>query len=293
MNIKILKFVAILLFPIILLFYNSCKTGEVERIIGINLWSVRDAMSADPAGTLAELGEMGFGFVEAAGYSDGMFYGMQPSEFRNLVEENGMVFLSSHVGRNLPAPEQWNETLQWWRNCIEAHAQAGVKYIVKPWLGLGGPPTLERLDAFSRYLNTIGEMASAKGIRFGFHNHAEEFNLVEGNVIFDYLLKNTNPEKVFFQIDLFWAFIGNADPVDYFTRFPGRFPLWHTKDRAELGASGEIDFVRIYEHAELAGLQYSIIEHESFTYEPLESVRISLDYLKNNIYQRLDRIYQR
>jgi sugar phosphate isomerase/epimerase len=260
----------------------ACNQRADERFFGIQLWSVRDAMGADPEGTLAALGEMGYGFIEAAGYADGKFYGMEPLEFLRLVENNGMLFLSSHVGRNLPEPEQWDEAMEWWRKCIEAHAQAGVRFIVKPWLGLGGPPTLERLQAFCRYLEAIGEMANARGIRFGFHNHAEEFESIDGHVILDYMLANTNPEKVFFQMDIYWAFVGNADPVDYFKRFPGRFELWHVKDETEVGASGKIDFERIYQHAGEAGLKYSIVEQEAFNYDPLESVRVSLEFLLNS-----------
>jgi sugar phosphate isomerase/epimerase len=132
----------------------------------------------------------------------------------------------------------------------------------------------------------VGEKCNAKGIRFGYHNHANEFNTLEGEVIYDFMLENTDPEKVSFQIDLYWVFVGNADPVDYFQRFPGRFDLWHVKDEAEVGASGEINFERIYQHADLAGFKYSIIEVEKYNYEPIESVRISLEYLLNAGYAK-------
>lgn len=273
--------IAAILFP---LFFSSCSAPKEEKFIGIQLWSVREAMNADPAGTLKALGEMGYGFVEAAGYANGKFYGMEPEAFRKLVEDNGMVFLASHAGHDLPTAENHAEVMAWWDQCIEAHAAAGVKYIVQAWMGPVGFESLANLKAFCDYFNTVGEKCNAKGIKFGFHNHAEEFKTVEGQVVYDFMLENTDPEKVFFQIDLYWAFVGNADPVDYFNRYPGRFILWHVKDETEVGASGKMDFERIYQHAELAGLKHSVVEVEAYNYEPIESVRVSLDYLLNAAY---------
>lgn len=279
----------IVLFALVCTFsLPSCGIAEEEdeRFIGIQLWSVREAMNEDPVGTLQALGEMGYGFVEAAGYSDGMFYGMEPAAFRDLVEANGMVFLSSHTGRDLPGEDEWDETMSWWDQAIEAHAAAGVQYIVQPWMGSAGYESLEGLQAFCDYFNAVGEKCNEKGIRFGYHNHADEFNELEGEIIFDYMLNNTDPEKVMFQLDLYWVVVGNADPVDYFKNYPGRFELWHVKDETEVGASGDIDFERIYGYADLSGLRYSVVEVEKYNYEPLESVRISLEYLLDSDYAR-------
>jgi sugar phosphate isomerase/epimerase len=275
--------VAAIFLPLLM---SSCSAPKEEKFIGIQLWSVREAMNQDAEGTIAALGQMGYGFVEAAGYGNGKFYGMEPDAFRQLVEEHGMVFLSSHAGHDLPGPDNWDEVMAWWDECIDAHAAAGVKYIVQASMNSAGYESLEGLKAFCDYFNTVGEKCNAKGIRFGYHNHANEFNTLEGEVIYDFMLENTDPEKVFFQIDLYWVFVGNADPVDYFQRFPGRFDLWHVKDEAEVGASGEINFERIYQHADLAGFKYSIIEVEKYNYEPIESVRISLEYLLNAGYAK-------
>lgn len=275
--------VAAIFLPMLL---SSCSTQKEEKFIGIQLWSVREAMQNDPAGTLEALGQMGYGFVEAAGYGNGKFYGMEPEAFRQLVEEHGMVFLSSHAGHDLPGPDNWDEVMAWWDECIDAHAAAGVKYIVQASMDRAGYESLEGLKDFCDYFNTVGEKCNAKGIRFGYHNHAGEFNTLEGEVIYDFMLENTDPEKVFFQIDLYWAFAGNADPVDYFERYPGRFELWHVKDEAEVGASGDIDFERIYQQAELSGFKYSIVEVEKYNFEPIESVRVSLEYLLNAGYAK-------
>ena len=268
----------------LMLVMASCTNHNEEKFIGIQLWSVRHDMEEDPVSTIAALGEMGYGFVEAAGYSDGKFYGMEPDAFRQLVESNGMVLLSSHTGRDLPAPGEWDEAMQWWEECIQAHKGAGIEFIVQPWMGSAGYSSLSGLQAFCDYFNTVGQMCNENGIRFGYHNHDNEFNVLEGEVIYDYMLENTDPEKVMFQIDLYWVKVGGADPVEYFTHYPGRFELWHVKDETEIGASGDIDFERKYGYADLSGLRYSIVEVEQYNYEPLESVRISLEYMMDAEY---------
>ncbi len=264
----------------------SCAQApkEAEKVLGIQLWSVREKMNVDAAGTLKALGEMGYKFIEAAGYRDGKFYGMDPVEFKQLVEANGMVFRGSHTGQDLPSQENWDQTMQWWDAAIAAHKAAGVEYIVQPWMGRAGYESLEGLKRFCEYFNAVGEKCNAQGIRFGYHNHAGEFAELEGEIIYDFMLNNTDPEKVMFQLDLYWIYKGEKDAVDYFNRYPGRFESWHIKDEQEVGASGNMDFERIFGYTELAGVKTYIVEVESYNFDPLESVRISLEFLKNAPY---------
>jgi sugar phosphate isomerase/epimerase len=267
---------------------TSCEPRQEEKFIGIQLWSVRGDMNADPAGTLRQLGEMGYSYVEAAGYSNGMFYGMEPEDFTNLVEDSGMEFISSHIGRELPAEDQWDEAMEWWSQAIDAHQSAGVEYMIQPFMPRSAFDDLGTLQRWADYFNTIGEMAREKDIRFGFHNHAIEFSEVEGVVAYDYLLENTDPDLVFFQLDLYWIVEGGKNAVDYFERYPGRFLMFHVKDVEELGASGKMDFRPAYENSDQAGMEYHIVEVEQYNYEPIESVRISLDYLLNADYVEAD-----
>jgi sugar phosphate isomerase/epimerase len=262
----------------------SCEAPAEDKFIGIQLWSVRGDMIADPEGTLSELGEMGYSYIETANYQDGKFYNMDPVNFRALVEAKGMKFLSSHVGRELPAEEDWDEAMEWWSTAIDAHASAEVPYMILPFMPLSAFENLEVLQRWADYFNTIGEMAREKGVRFGFHNHAIEFTEVEGIVAYDYLLDNTDPELVFYQLDLYWIVEGGKDPVDYFRKYPGRFLMFHVKDKQEVGASGTMDFRSAFENAELAGMRYHIVEVEDYNYEPVESVKVSLEYLINADY---------
>jgi sugar phosphate isomerase/epimerase len=267
---------------------TSCEAPRDEKFVGIQLWSVRGDMQADAAGTLQQLGDMGYSFVEAAGYQNGMFYGMEPEAFTELVEESGLEFISSHIGRELPSEEGYEEAMQWWRTAIDAHERAGVEYMVQPFMPRSAFDDLETLQAWADYFNTIGQMASDRGIRFGFHNHAIEFMEVDGVIAYDYLLQNTDPDLVFFQLDLYWIVEGGQNAVDYFERYPGRFLMYHVKDAEEVGASGKMDFKPAFDSANQAGMEYYIVEVEQYNFEPIESVRISLEYLQNADYVNSD-----
>jgi sugar phosphate isomerase/epimerase len=250
-----------------------------KKEIGLQLWSVKDDIKKDVPGTIAAVGEMGYTFVETAGYGDGKFYGMDPLEFKALVNENGMEFLSSHTGQALPDADKWDETMAWWDVCIDAHAKAGVKYIVQPFMDEKGYGSLEDLQRYCDYFNAVGEKCNAKGIRFGYHNHNHEFEEVDGKIRYDYMLQNTDPKKVFFQLDLYWIVVGGQDPVAYFNKYPKRFDLLHIKDKEELGASGMMDFESMFAAKKKAGTKHIIVEVERYNFPPLESVEKSLEFL--------------
>ncbi len=258
----------------------SCSTPREEKYIGIQLWSVRDAMQEDPEATLSQLGEMGYKFIEAAGYSDGKFYGMEPEEFKELVESNGMDFLSSHVMLAIEDLDH-EQVMEWWDQCIQAHSKAGVKYIVQAAMGSAAVQDMEVLNRYIRMFNNVGRMAREEGMLFGFHNHAVEFETIDGTVVLQHMIENTDPELVFFQPDLYWFYKGGANPLEYFEKYPGRFEVWHVKDYAELGQSGEIDFEKIFTQDQSSGRKFIVVEVEEYNFDPLVSVEISLDYLLN------------
>jgi len=273
-----MKKLTLLLLAVLTFF--SCNTSQ-DKFIGLQLWSVRDDMKKAPEETVVKVGEMGYSFVEAAGYSDGKFYGIEPADFTALVEKNNMVFLSSHTGQVLPDSANWEKTMAWWDTCIDAHVAAGVKFIVQPFMGGAGYDSIAGLKAYCDYFNVVGEKCNEKGIRFGYHNHDKEFTELEGEIIYDFMLQNTDPEKVMFQIDLYWIKVGGGDQVEYFNKYPGRFEQFHIKDKEELGASGEMDFASAFENAEKAGMKYYVVEVEQYNFEPLVSVEKSYEYLVN------------
>ncbi len=258
----------------------SCTPKKPAKEVGLQLWSVREDMKTDAKGTIAKIGAMGYQIIEAAGYADGKFYGIDPAEFKTLCEANGLSFFASHTGQDLPDSTKWAETMVWWDTCIAAHKAAGVSYIIQPWMGNKGYESLAGLKQYCDYFNAVGEKCNAAGIRFGYHNHDGEFKEIEGQVIYDFMLQNTDPAKVMFEMDLFWITKGGKNPVDYFNTYPGRFELWHVKDKAEVGA-GPMDFKPIFENAAKSGMKKYIVEVEEYNFTPIESVQKSLEFLQN------------
>lgn len=283
------KYIYTLAFMLSALFVvTSCKQGQSEEVekskkdIYIQLYSVRDDIKADYEGTIATVAEIGYTGVEAAGYNDGKFYGMSPEDFKKSIEDAGMEVLSSHTTFPLaenPSETDWEAVWAWWDTAIQAHKDAGMKYIVAPWMPT--PTTLADLQVYCDYYNQVGEKCNAAGMKFGYHNHNFEFNEIEGELMYDYLLNNTDPSKVFFQMDVYWVGEGGKNPVDYFNNYEGRFELLHIKDEKELGRSGKVDFEAIYNEMDKSGVKYNIVEVERYTGTPIEGVKESYDYLND------------
>jgi len=264
--------------------FTSC--GPKGKNIGLQLYSLRDSIRNDVPGTIAKVAEMGYTFVEPAGYRDGKFYGMEPAEFKALCDEHNLPILSSHTGRPAPDSTNYEETMAWWDACIDAHVAVGAKYIVQPSMGRDAYASLEGIAKWCEYFNEVGAKCNAKGIRFGYHNHSNEFKTVFDStiVLYDYMLENCDPAKVMFQLDLYWCVEGGKNPVDYFNKYPGRFELWHIKDAEEIGASGKMDFASMWAAAEVSGMKYGIVEVERYNFDTFTSCKMSIDFLNEADY---------
>jgi sugar phosphate isomerase/epimerase len=264
---------------------TSYAASKKDKQVGLQLYSIRDVINKDVKGTIEKVGAMGYKLVEAAGYNDGKLYGMEPVAFKALCEANGLNFFSSHCGQAVPDQAGWDACMAWWDKAIAAHKAAGVKYIVQPFMDKVGYESLAGTKRYCDYFNAVGEKCNAAGIRFGYHNHSGEFETVEGQVIYDYMLKNTDPKKVMFQMDLFWITEGGKNPVDYFNTYPGRFELWHVKDLRELGgADAKMNFKPIFENAKKSGMKGYIVEVEEYNSNPIDGVKQSLEFLQNADY---------
>ena len=263
---------------------SATNNADVGKNIYIQLYSVRDAIGADFSGTIAKVAQAGYTGVEAASYNDGQFYGMSPEEFKAAIEAVGMEVLSSHTTRpleNTIEETNWDAVWAWWDTAIDAHKRAGMKFIVAPWMPT--PTTLEDLQQYCDYYNKIGEKCNAAGLKFGYHNHAFEYNEIEGELMYDYMLENTDADKVFFQMDVYWTTQGGHAPMAYFNKYPNRFKLLHIKDEKELGGQDSVmDFDTLFQNLDNAGAQYLIVEVEKYNFDPLESVKMSIDYLLDN-----------
>ena len=257
----------------------SCKKAP-QKNIGLQLYSIRDSIKKDLPAAIKKVAEMGYKFVESAGYGDGKFYGMNPADFKALCEGNGMTVLSSHTGNPLPGSENYEATMAWWDACIDAHVAVGAKYIVQSSMGISAYRTIDTLKKWCDYFNTVGEKCNAKGIRFGYHNHSRELSTAHGDtIVLDFMLQNTDPAKVMFQLDVYWCVVGGKNPVDYFNKYPGRFELWHIKDKKEIGESGMMDFPSIWAAAAVSGMKYGIVEVEEYNFDQYTSCKVSLDTL--------------
>ncbi|NLI72015.1 MAG: sugar phosphate isomerase/epimerase [Bacteroidales bacterium] len=286
--IKKTSFILILLCLFSINIFSQKKNTSIikgKKPIYLQLYSVRDDIRKDFKSTITAVAKAGYTGIEAAGYKDEKFYGLSPNEFKKAINSVGMEVLSSHTGISLAKDVQktdWDAVWKWWDMAIAAHKAAGMKYIVKPSMPV--PKTLADLKVYCDYYNKVGEKCNDAGLKFGYHNHAFEFEKIEGELMYDFMLKNTDPTKVFFQMDVYWTVIGKKGPVDYFNEYPGRFEMLHIKDNKELGQSGMVGFDAIFKNTAKAGAKYMVVEVERYNYEPLESIKLSYDYLKSNPY---------
>ncbi len=264
----------------ILLVMSASTLMAQKKVIGLQLYSVRDSMQVSPQRTIEAIAKMGYKYVEAASYNDGLFYGMTPEAFKALLKANHIYMLSSHCGQAVPDAADWDKTMAWWDKCIDAHVAVGAKYIVQPFMDKVGFESIAGNKRYCDYFNAVGAKCKAKGILFGYHNHNREFADIDGTTIYDNMLQNTDPSKVFFELDLWWIHVGGKKAVDYFNKYPGRFLFYHVKDEEEVGASGKIDFKPYFDNAKKAGAKYFIVEAEkSSVGSSIESARKSLEFL--------------
>lgn len=258
----------------------SAKFKHPVKKTGLILYTVRTDMAKDINGTLEAVAELGFQWIEAADYSKGLFYGMKPAIFRRKVESFGLHLISSHNGDlNLSNIDK----------VIADASEAHLKYLILPSLPGDYGKSADGYRKAADFFNVAGEKCRKAGMKFGFHNHTDEFKLIDNQVPYDILLKNTDPHLVMFQLDLCWITASGNSAVEYINKFPGRFELWHVKDMspekqdATIG-EGTIDFRPIFALAKKSGLRYWFIEQdECKTHTEIESARISLDYMLNNI----------
>lgn len=254
------------------------KGPRKKKVIGLQLYSIGGDMGQDAAGSLKKISDMGYSTAETANYGDGKFYGRTPAEFRKMAEDVGIKVTGAHLGRGY---EKGNEQacLDWWKQACDAQAAVGGKYIVMPGFSVDNLPALQE---YCEYFNKIGEIANKAGLKFGYHNHSHEFAKIDGRVIEDYLIENTDPDKVMFELDVFWASKGGVNPSAYIAKHAGRFPLLHIKDDDVIGASETIDFESIFDAAYKQGLEAYYVEIEANSLPPMVCAEKSAYYLNSS-----------
>ncbi len=262
------------------------------RDIGVQLYTVRDAMAKDPAGTLAKVAQIGYTTVEG-NYGPDTFYGMDPKTFAALLKTNGLAIPSAHyrLGEdktNGQAPK--GTILNGWNKAVDDAAAIGLKYMVCAWLSPTERGSLDHYKTLAGELNTAGEACKKAGIQLCYHNHDFEFEK-QGDVYpYDVLLDNSDKDLVKLEMDMYWVTKAGQDPVAIINKHPGRYPLWHLKDMdntpkhffTEVG-NGTIDFKNIFKHANTAGLKYFFVEEDICPGSPFDSIKMSYNYIKSNL----------
>ena len=251
--------------------------------IGIQLYSVKDELPKDFTGTLKKLADIGYSSVEPYGFTKDDFFGHTMKELSAIVKDMGMTVSGSHIWSSIKVNNPTEKEWDFWKNCAGILTSGGGKYAVQSSI-----PKVETLDDLKRivsYFNQAGKICKEGGVRFAFHNHFDEFRKVDGEILLDYLIKNTDPKLVFFQLDMGHVVNGGGDCEHYLRNYPGRIPLWHASDfnlsnrqYTEVG-KGSVPYVKLFDLAKSSGLEQLTVEQETQG-DIFASCKADFDYLK-------------
>jgi sugar phosphate isomerase/epimerase len=263
----------------------AAEDHKIEKI-GLQLYTVRDLMKQDFDGTLAKVAAVGYKEVEFAGYFD-----HSPKDVRAAVDRHSLTAPSAHIDYKSLSDDKFPAV-------IEAAKVVGHEYLVNPWIDEEIRKQPDAWKHAAENFNHAGEACKKAGIQFAYHNHWFEFLPVNGKLPYDLLLTECDPNLVKMELDLCWITVGGQDPLKYFDRYPGRFPLVHVKDvkrvppvtaggaqdfgssmkdMTEVG-SGIIDWKKIFAQSDKAGIKHYFVEHDN-PKKPQESIKTSYDYL--------------
>jgi sugar phosphate isomerase/epimerase len=259
--------------------------------MGLQLFTMRAALSKDVVGTLKRVAELGYEEVETYGFDpQGLaYYRMPAPAFAQLLKANGLTTPSGHYDLNRFATTSEDDLRRYMDRCIEGARALGQTFVTWPLIDPESR-TIEGFQAVARRLNLIGGQAKAAGLLVAYHNHDFEFVPRSGRLGYEILIEETDPALVKLQMDLYWISHGSGPGApEWFERQPGRFVMWHVKDMhktsrdyTELG-NGTIDFTRIFPHARRAGLQHYFVEQGgNFTHDPFRSIADSAEYMKRH-----------
>ena len=234
----------------------ATKGGRPLGPIGVQLYTLRGEMEKDVAATLARVARIGYKEVEFAGY-----FNKSPKEIRATLDANGLRAPSSHIPladfeKKLDAK-------------LDGARTAGHEYVVVPWVDEAQRRTLDDWRRIAEVCNRSAERAKGAGLRFAYHNHDFEFTPIEGRVPYELLLAETDRSLVQLELDLYWAVKSGQDPLAWFAKYPGRFPMLHVKDSAGPPAHKQVDvgqgtipFRRIFAQRAQAGASHFFVEED-------------------------------
>lgn len=252
---------------------SIAKKRKLSKI-GLQLYTVRRELEKDFEGTLSKVAALGFSEVEFAGY-----FNRTPQQVMTVLAKNNLAAPSVHV---LAAGLRGD--LQ---QTIDAAKTIGHQYVVCAYLLPEERKTLDDYRRLVELFNDAGERLKKAGLQFCYHNHDFEFTPIDNKIPYDLILAGTDPKTVKMELDLYWITKAGQSPLKYFSAHPGRFPLVHVKDMdatpkhffTEVGR-GTIDFKKIFAESDKAGIQHYFVEQDETPGSPFESIKVSIDYLK-------------
>ena len=260
-----------------------------DKKIGLQLYTLRNEIQEqglEPV--LKRVSEIGYTWMEGFGYEDRKILGMAPADLKSLLNSLGKSMPSIHSVTEVSTAGGKEAIVDKMKTTAEDAIAVGAEFLVWAFLT---PEDRKNLDDYKRHIETwnqFGEVCKSAGIQFVYHNHNFEFEDFDGTKPYDMIMQETDPDLVKFELDLYWITRAGYDPVEYFKKAPGRFPLWHVKDMepgdeqffAEVG-QGTIDFRRIFEAKDIAGMKYFFVEQDQSRRSPFESIQMSYNYLQN------------
>lgn len=253
---------------------------KVEQIAA-QAYTVRDHLKtpADIASSLKKVSEIGYQAVQLSGLGP-----IEDEELTKILADQGLVCAATH--------EDAATILDQPRAVVERLDKLGCRYTAYPHPGDVKLASLEDVKAFARKLNASGKVLYEAGKVLAYHNHNTEFMRVDGRLILELLFEQTDPRYLQGEIDTYWVQYGGGDPVDWCRRLKGRLPLLHLKDYittderqptfAEVGY-GNLNWKSIISAAENAGCEWFIVEQDTCAGDPFESLKMSFEYLKDNL----------
>lgn len=267
-----------------------------KGIVGLQLYSVRNDMSKDPVGSLDQLSKMGYVYVEHANYVNRKFYGFPATEFRKILDDHGLKMISGHtvMGRQ-HWDEAKNDFSDSWKNTVDDAAVLGQKWVISPSMDNSMRKTYDDFKHYMDIFNKSGELCQKKGMKFGYHNHDFEFSeKLNGEKLFDIMMKSLNPDLVAMQLDIGNLYNGGAVALDVMNQYPGRFEIIHVKDEIKATGGNEkyestilgqgiVNTKKVIDLArEKGGTNCYIIEQESYgDMTPMASVEKDIKIMKD------------
>lgn len=259
---------------------------KANKKVGVQLYTLRDQLQKDLAGTIAAVAQAGYQEVETFNYGNRKHSGLSPKDFDALLKKNNLTTPSGHY---TVRPFLFEGKDDAWKTAIEDAKAIGQHYMVIPYLAAEDRKNLDAYKKIAARLNRGGELCKAAGMQIAYHNHDFEFQPLEGSTGYDVLLKETDASLVQFEMDLYWVTFAGKDPIEMIKKNPGRFSLWHVKDMdntpqkkfTEVG-NGIINFKKIFDCQKKSGMKHFFVEQD-VSASPIESIKMSIANLKKNI----------